>query len=79
VRSRLEAGEIDVVTFTSSSTVRNLCLALGPDHVRLLSRSAIACIGPVTAGTAREFGLAPALEAAEHTIDGLVRAIREYF
>jgi uroporphyrinogen III methyltransferase/synthase len=79
LRSSLEAGEIDIVTFTSSSTVRNLCLALGRDHVSLLSRSSIACIGPVTAGTAREFGLSPTLEAAEHTIDGLVSAIREYF
>ncbi len=79
LRSSLAAGEIEVVTFTSSSTVRNLCLAIGDDHIRLLSRSLIACIGPVTAGTAREFGLSPRIEAEEHTIDGLVRALREYF
>ena len=79
LRESLEAGGIEVVTFTSSSTVRNLCLALGEDHVRLLSRPSIACIGPVTAGTAREFGLSPTLIAAEHTIAGLVDALRDYF
>jgi uroporphyrinogen III methyltransferase/synthase len=78
LRTSLAAGEIDIVTFTSSSTVRNLCLALGEDHVGLLSRSSIACIGPVTAGTAREFGLTPTVEAAEHTVAGLVDAIRQY-
>jgi uroporphyrinogen III methyltransferase / synthase len=78
LRTTLAAGKIDIVTFTSSSTVRNLCLALGEDHVGLLSRSAIACIGPVTAGTAREFGLSPTVEAAEHTVAGLVDAIRQY-
>jgi uroporphyrinogen-III synthase len=35
----------------------------------------VACIGPVTAGTAREHGLTVDVEAAEHTIDGLVAAL----
>jgi uroporphyrinogen III methyltransferase/synthase len=78
LRARLTAGEIDVVTFTSSSTVRNLCQALGEGHATLLSRCLITCIGPVTAGTAREFGLSPTVVADEHTINGLARALREY-
>jgi uroporphyrinogen III methyltransferase/synthase len=77
LRARLAGGEIDVVTFASSSTVRNLCRALGEDAPELLRRTLIACIGPVTAATAREEGLEPAVVAGEHTIPGLVRAIRE--
>ncbi|MGH2411001.1 MAG: uroporphyrinogen-III synthase, partial [Chloroflexota bacterium] len=76
LRRALAAGAVDIVTFTSSSTVRNLCQALGDDVPSLLSGLVVACIGPVTAETARECGLAPAIVAEEHTIDGLVAAIR---
>jgi uroporphyrinogen III methyltransferase / synthase len=70
----LEAREIDLVTLTSSSTVRNLVEGLG-ERRDLLAGVAVACIGPVTAKTAREYDLRIDVEAAEHTIDGLVRAI----
>jgi uroporphyrinogen-III synthase len=64
-----------VVTFTSSSTVRNFMALLGPTKasiqgVRLVS------IGPVTSSTLRELGLRVDLEASEFTIPGLVAAIR---
>lgn len=69
---RVRRGEVDALTFTSSSTVRNLVEVLGgpppPGPV-------IACIGPVTAETARECGLEVSVEAGEHTIDGLVAAL----
>jgi uroporphyrinogen III methyltransferase/synthase len=78
IRDRLQSGTIDIVTFASSSTVRNLCRALGNEARALLNRAAVACIGPVTAGTARELGIEPQVVAAEHTIPGLVRAIREH-
>ena len=61
------ADGIDIVTFTSSSTVRNLLGLLGEDGgpgKEALSGSLIACIGPVTAGTARELGLRVDIEAA---------------
>lgn len=62
----------DVVTFTSSSTVtRHLEQVGGPDAVV----GAVACIGPVTAATAREAGLDVALEAPVHTVEGLVDAL----
>lgn len=65
--------QVDVVTFTSSSTVRHFVRALGEDEARAaLSARTVACIGPITAGTAREFGVSPALVAEEHTIDGLI-------
>ncbi len=79
----LEAGKIDLATFTSSSTVRNFALRLGTASPKtlpeLLSGVTVACIGPITAGTAREFGLTIGLEAAEFTIDKLVEAIVNYF
>jgi len=60
----------DVVTFTSSSTVRNFLAVVGD-----VVPPVVACIGPVTADTARELGLTVDVEAAEHTIDGLVDAL----
>ena len=65
---------MDVITFTSSSTVRNLLDILDGDKSALES-ALIACIGPVTAGTARELGLRVDLEAGEHTVEGLVEAL----
>lgn len=72
---RLRAREIDVVTFTSSSTVRNLINALGPDVRESLDGLPAICIGPVTAATARELGLQVIAVAAQHTIDGLLDAL----
>ena len=69
---------VDVVTFTSSSTVRNLVEMLDGD-LTAIQASFIACIGPVTAATARELGLRVDLEASEHTVDGLVDALTGHF
>lgn len=78
LRGMLARGEIDIVTFASSSTVRNLCAALGDDASTLLDTVCVACIGPVTAETARQAGLTPRVVATTHTIPGLVAALREY-
>jgi uroporphyrinogen III methyltransferase/synthase len=62
----------DYVTFTSSSTVRNLLEAIGdrfPPAARVVS------IGPVTSATARELGLRVDVEAERHDVDGLVAAL----
>jgi uroporphyrinogen III methyltransferase/synthase len=72
----LEGGRVDVVTFTSSSTVDNLCDWLGSRASTLLAAARIACIGPVTAETARARGLRVDVLAAEYTVPGLVRALR---
>jgi uroporphyrinogen III methyltransferase/synthase len=79
IREKLRNGAIDVVTFASSSTVTNLCKALAPNGPELLSSTVVACIGPVTAETARGLGITPAVVALEHTIPGLVTAIREFY
>ena len=71
-------GKIDIVTFTSSSTVKNLATALGgrPQELgQALSGMLVACIGPVTASTAQELGIRVDVVAREHTIQGLVDAI----
>jgi len=68
------ARAADVITFTSSSTVERYLDMAGPDAVPPV----VACIGPVTAATARARGLRVDVEAAEHTIDGLVAALVEH-
>jgi len=71
-------GEFDVVTFTSSSTVRNFAEIIGVERAREIgSRVRCASIGPITGQTARELGIPIAIEAAEYTIDGLVQAMVE--
>lgn len=70
----LSAGEVDLVTFTSSSTVTNLLELLGRD-TSLLAKVKIACIGPVTAATCMENGITPDIVAEDYTIQGLVSAI----
>ncbi|HKV44171.1 MAG TPA: uroporphyrinogen-III synthase, partial [bacterium] len=77
VRRRLLDGEVDAVTFTSSSTVRGFVEVLGPEAPRVAGRALIACIGPVTAATARECGLPVGVVARDYTIPGLVAALRE--
>ncbi len=64
-----------VVTFTSSSTVRNFVALLGSNKASIQGLS-LASIGPVTSSTLRELGLRVDVEAAEFTIPGLVEAIR---
>jgi uroporphyrinogen III methyltransferase/synthase len=76
----LKAGEINLITFTSSSTVRNFVHMPGVGDISsLLSGVTVACIGPVTAATARELGVRVDLVAEEYTIEGLVSAILKYF
>ena len=76
----LEKGEIDCVTFTASSTVENFVGAFGEENAaRLLSRAWVACIGPITAETARKFGIGVEVEAGEYTIPGLVDAVVQLF
>ena len=75
---RLLGDDIDVVTFTSSSTVANLLEALDGD-VETINRTNVACIGPSTASAAEKAGIRVDIIAREHTIPGLVAAIEGYF
>jgi uroporphyrinogen III methyltransferase/synthase len=77
---RLEAGEVDCVTFTASSTVENFVGAFGVEEaMRLLAGTRVACIGPITADTARGRGIRVDVEAREYTIPGLVEAVVDLF
>ena len=67
------AATAHAVTFTSSSTVTNYLAVAGDVPVPPV----VACIGPITADTARAAGLTVDVVAAEHTIDGLVTALVE--
>lgn len=73
-----------VITFTSSSTVRNFVALLGrgrgrPSPTARLDGARFASIGPVTSATLRELGLRVDIEAREYTIPGLIRAIAGSF
>jgi uroporphyrinogen III methyltransferase/synthase len=71
----LEAKRVDAVIFTSSSTVDHLCGWLGGRAPALLAGVRIACIGPVTAESARARGLPVHVMPDEYTVPGLVRAL----
>jgi uroporphyrinogen III methyltransferase / synthase len=80
LRRALAAGRVDVVTFTSSSTVRHFAgLFPSGDLPRLLSGVAIACIGPVTRATAGELGLEARIVPREYTIPALAHAICQHY
>jgi uroporphyrinogen III methyltransferase/synthase len=65
------AAKADAIAFTSSSTVTAWIDAAGPAS----TPPVVACIGPVTAATAAEHGLAVTVVASEHTVAGLVDAV----
>jgi uroporphyrinogen III methyltransferase/synthase len=69
---------VDVITFTSSSTVSNFVRAFPEDRLpAVLGDAEIACMGPVTADVARKLGLNVSIVAREYTTHGLVQAIAE--
>jgi len=70
---RERVTDADIVTFTSASTVDNWVAAFGVDTLPKV----VACIGPITADTARRAGLRVDVIADVHTIDGLVDALVE--
>ena len=73
VMEMLDQGQIDWVTFTSSSTVKNFFSAVKPEILGRKIR--IASIGPETSASIKEFGFTPSVQAQQHTINGLVDAI----
>ncbi|MDY6836100.1 MAG: uroporphyrinogen-III C-methyltransferase [Chloroflexota bacterium] len=75
-RKTILDGGVDIITFTSSSTVKGLVSIMG-DQLEAINNCTIACIGPVTADTAIGLGIRVDIVAEEHTMEGLVRAIRD--
>lgn len=74
IASLFNNEKVDLVTFTSSSTVRNFFALYGGKK-----NFKVASIGPVTSKTATEIGFAPDIETKEHTIQGLVNAIQDHY
>jgi uroporphyrinogen III methyltransferase/synthase len=74
IRDAIKSGGFDAVCFTSSSTVRNLVGIAGKPH----ARTVVACIGPQTAATAREFGLRCDVEPEVAAVDTLVDALAAF-
>ncbi len=68
-----DAQTADMITFTSSSTVKNFFRIVQDTEAK------IACIGPITADTAGNLGHSPDIVASEYTINGLVEAIEKYY
>ncbi len=82
LRENLTAKTVDMVTFTSSSTVKNFYSLLPEEpelRKKLMEVVKVAAIGPITADTAKEHGFDVHLEAKEYTIPGLYDAIVKYY
>ena len=79
LREQLRTRAIDIISFTSSSTVRNFVelFASREEMLQLVGESTVACIGPITAATAREVGLTVHVMASQNTIPALADAIVE--
>lgn len=81
LRSLLAHSLIDVITFTSPSTVNNFMIRLKTEacKIELLKDIVIACIGSVTAESAEKQGLKVTVMPAEHTLEGMMNGLAEYF
>lgn len=76
----VQTGEVDVITFFSPSAFQNLAEELGLNLLRAIhSQTAIAAIGPVTAGALRDAGIVPDVVAADASVDSLVAALCDFF
>jgi len=72
--------QIDAVTFTSASTVRNFARMLGEEQAAdLLNTTVVAAIGPVTAEAAQQLGIHATVVPKKYTIPDLVDALVEHF
>ncbi|MCC6545011.1 MAG: uroporphyrinogen-III synthase [Nitrospirae bacterium] len=80
LKTMLRDREIDVVTFTSSSCVKNFLEIIGLDHYKsLLTGVKIACISPVTSDTVRKYGLNVDIIPDRYTVADLAGAIARHY
>jgi len=75
LRDLITRREVDVITFTSSSTVTHLCDLLGEDAAALLAPMLVASIGPITTAAASQRGVRVDVTATRYTVEGLVEAL----
>lgn len=69
--------QVDIITFTSSSTVKNFLEILGQENLYLIENTKLAAIGPITETTMIENNLKADIVPDKHSIDGLVDKIKE--
>jgi len=74
-QARIEQEGAELITFTSSSTVKHF-MAMG---IKLPQNCIVASIGPITTATLAEYGIIPQIIAKKHTVDSLIISIRKYF
>lgn len=80
VKNMIATGTIDVITFTSPSTVVNFCALYLPHEIPTVeAQTHFAVIGPTTAVAARSAGLEVNIVANEATSSSLVEAIQQFF
>ena len=72
----IDLNDVDLITFTSSSTVTNFINAVNIESIKKIKTAAI---GPITAATLKNFGIDANIIAEEYTINGLVKAILKNF
>ena len=74
--AQIDFDSPDLITFTSSSTVKNFVEAYGVESLKKIPSTAI---GPITAQTLESFDVTPAVVAEKFTIEGLVEAIKNFY
>ncbi len=80
LRDMLRDGAVDLLTFTSTSTVANFITCFEEEGIEdLIGSVRVGCIGPITAAAARGYGLTVSIEPEEYTIPAFADAIIEYF
>ena len=71
----ISKGDIDWITFAGSFAVECFFKDFKPEDID--KKVKVSSIGPVTTNTLKKFGIKPAVESKEHTIDGLIDAMEE--
>ena len=83
LRMELKNGGVEMVTFTSSSTVRNFLAMIDAENQeelqKIMTGVKIAAIGPITAKTVTDNGLQVDVQPEEYTIPGLIQSIVDYY
>ena len=79
IEETLRKGPIDMITFASASTVRNFVEAVTPKGMEIFQKSAVACIGPITAQAAQKLNMSVDVMPSEYTFPALTEAIVKYY
>ena len=79
LRTLLQTGEIDAITFTASSTVDNFVTLLGDRYTELIGSIPLFSIGPQTSETMIRHNLNISVESSPSTLESMIDSLTEYF